>query len=59
MDTDIEVTEAIEGVGVAAKLIEIVLDLVGHDKANDLLSDAAVKRENALADLAEKAKFGP
>lgn len=42
----------------ARKLADALLDLVPHDVAKQMLSDAAVRRANAIADAAEAAKFG-
>jgi hypothetical protein len=41
------------------QLIAIVLSLVPKEVAEQLLTDEAVKRANAIADGAELAKFGP
>ncbi len=38
--------------------VDLLLMLVPHDKAKELLDDAAVKRANAAADAAESVKFG-
>lgn len=43
---------------VVLKLLNLILDLVPHDVARTMLDDAAVKRANAVADLAEAKKFG-
>lgn len=43
---------------IARKLLDLVLDLVPHEQASQLLTEAAIKRQNAAADLAEAAKFG-
>ncbi len=40
------------------KLADLLLDLVPHDVAKQLLDDAAVRRANAIANAAELAKFG-
>ncbi len=37
---------------------DLLLALVPHERASELLSEAAVRRANALADAAEAAKFG-
>jgi hypothetical protein len=43
----------------AARLAaDLLLELVPHDDAKAILDDAAVRRANAAADLAEKVKFG-
>lgn len=44
-------------VGIARKLIELVLDLVSPDEAAQLLTEEAVRRQNAIADAAEVGKF--
>lgn len=38
-------------------LLDVVLSLVPHETARQLLDDAAVRRQNALANAAEAAKF--
>lgn len=43
---------------VVRALLDIVLSLVPHEVANQLLTDAAVKRQNAIANAAEAEKFG-
>ena len=40
-------------VDVAARLVELLLDLVPHEKARALLDDAAIRRARAVADLIE------
>jgi hypothetical protein len=45
-------------VGAAAHATEAALDLVPHDQAKQILSEAVFRRVNAEADLAEAAKFG-
>ncbi len=40
------------------KLLALILDLVPHDVATQLLTDEAVRRANAIANAAEAAKFG-
>lgn len=45
-------------IDLARKLLALVLDLVPHEVANQLLTDEAVRRQNAIADAAEAAKFG-
>lgn len=42
---------------VAAKLLELILDIVGQETAQALLTEAARRRQNAIADQAEAAKF--
>ncbi len=42
---------------VVVKLIGLILDLVPHTVAQDLLSQEAIKRQNAIADAAETAKW--
>lgn len=44
---------------VASKLAAIILELVPAPVAQQLISDAAVRRANALGDLADDVKFGP
>ena len=43
---------------VVRMLFDIILTLVPHEEARMLLDEAAVARANAVADTAEKAKFG-
>ena len=38
--------------------LQLLLDLVPKEVASQLLTDAAVRRANAIADAAEVAKFG-
>lgn len=45
-------------VDVARVLAEAMLKLVPAPVASQLISDEAVKRANAIADLAEDVKFG-
>jgi hypothetical protein len=40
------------------KLISLVLDLVPKDVATQLLTEEAVRRQNAIANAAEAVKFG-
>lgn len=40
------------------KLLALVLEYVPHDLAQQLLTEEAVKRQNAIADTLEGAKFG-
>lgn len=47
-----------DALAVARKLLDLVLDLVPHDEAAKLLTDAAIRRQNAAADVAEATKFG-
>lgn len=47
-----------DGIDTARRLIDVVLDLVPKEVATQLLTDAAVRRGNAIADAAEVAKFG-
>lgn len=44
---------------IVAKLLGLVLDIVPHTVAQELLTKEAIKRQNAIADMAEVAKFGP
>lgn len=39
-------------------LLDVILSLVPHDTAKQMLDDAAVRRANTVADAAELAKFG-
>lgn len=41
------------------KLVGLILDLVPKDVAQQLLTEEAIRRQNAIADAAEYAKFGP
>jgi hypothetical protein len=43
---------------VVAWLVERLLDLVGYEAAAATLTEAAIRRQNAIADTAEAAKFG-
>lgn len=43
---------------IVSKLLGLVLDLVPHTVAQELLTREAVKRQNAIADAAEQLKFG-
>ncbi len=45
-------------VDVAVRLLKLVLDLVPLTVATQLLTDEAVRRQNAIANAAEAAKFG-
>ncbi len=45
-------------VGAAAHATEAALDLVPHDEAKKLLSEAVMRRINAEAEAAEAARFG-
>lgn len=52
-----------KAIDLARKLIGLALDIVPADAAKQLIDDEAVKRSNAIADLAEDAvvaaqKFG-
>lgn len=42
----------------ARSLIDLVLSLVDVAKAKELLDEAAVRRANLAADIAERIKFG-
>jgi len=44
-------------VELARKALDIALIAVPHDKAKELLDEAAVRRANALVDAVEAAKF--
>lgn len=43
----------------AMRLMELALDLAPVEVLRAKLDDAAVRRQNAIADLAEDVKFGP
>jgi hypothetical protein len=44
----------------AARLAaDLLLALVPHETAGRLIDEAAARRQNAIADAAERAKFGP
>lgn len=45
-------------IDVARKIIGILLDLVPHTVAQQLLTDEAIRRANTTADMAEAIKFG-
>ena len=45
-------------VEMARKLVDVLLDVVPHIVARDILNAAAIRRANDAADLAEIAKFG-
>lgn len=45
-------------IDVVRKLLGLILDLVPHEIAKELLSQEAIRRSNAVADLAEAEKFG-
>jgi hypothetical protein len=47
------------GETVALELIDLVVRLVGRDKASAMLDAAAIRRANAVADAVADAKFGP
>lgn len=42
----------------ARKATDILLALVPHERARELLDEAAIRRSNLVADAAEIAKFG-
>ncbi len=44
-------------IDIARKLIGLILDIVPKEVAEQLLTDEAVRRQNAIADGAEWAKF--
>lgn len=48
-----------EVLGIVRALLDIVLSLVPSNQAASLLNEQAVKRQNAVADAAALAKFGP
>lgn len=43
----------------AQAAVDLAIDLVGPEKARELLDEAAIRRANLAADVAELAKFGP
>lgn len=45
-------------IDVVRKLVSAILDLVPEEQAAQMLTEEAVKRQNAVADAAELAKFG-
>lgn len=47
----------LDGIETARKLVDVILDLVPKEVAAQLLTDAAVRRANLIADAAEMAKF--
>lgn len=47
-----------KAIDLARKLIALALDIVPAEAAKQLIDDEAVRRANAIADLAETAKFG-
>jgi hypothetical protein len=48
-----------EVLAIVRSLLDIVLSLVPSNQAASLLNEQAVKRQNAVADAAAMAKFGP
>ena len=42
----------------AQAAIDLAVDMVGPERAKELLDEAAVRRANLTADVAELAKFG-
>lgn len=46
-----------EIIALAESLLNIVLNLVGIDKARDLLDASAIARAEAIANIAEEAKL--
>lgn len=48
-----------KAVDLAIKLLELALDLVPVEVLRAKLDDAAVRRQNAIANALEDAKFGP
>ena len=46
-----------EAIAAARIVADLLLMLVPHDTAKELLDDAAIRRANLAADLAEKIKF--
>ncbi len=49
--------EAVAVIAVLEKILELVVNLVGKDTVQGLLSDDAVKRANAVADAAQALKL--
>jgi len=47
-----------EALEIARKVLDTVLDALPKEEASKLLTEQAIKRQNAAADLAEIAKFG-
>lgn len=47
----------VDAIDTARKLVDTILDLVPKEVASQLLTDAAVRRANLIADAAETAKF--
>lgn len=45
-------------VDLVRKLVGLILDLVPKDVAQQLLTEEAIRRQNAIADGAELVKFG-
>lgn len=43
----------------AQAAIDLAVDMVGPERAKELLDEAAIRRANLTADVAELAKFGP
>jgi hypothetical protein len=43
---------------VARLAADLLLELVPHDDAHVILTDASIRRANAIANAAEAAKFG-
>jgi hypothetical protein len=46
-------------IDIARIAVDLLLRLVPATVARQMLDDAEVRRANAIADLAERAKFGP
>lgn len=42
----------------AQAAIDLAVDMVGPERAKELLDEAAIRRANLAADVAELAKFG-
>lgn len=47
-----------DAINVVRKLVGLILDIVPKDVAQQLLTEEAIRRQNAIADGAEVAKFG-
>lgn len=47
----------LDAVEAARKLADLILDFVPHEVARQVLTDAAIRRANTIADAAETAKF--
>lgn len=50
---------AVDKLAMARALVALALDLAPVESLRDYLTDAARKRDEAIADAAERLKFGP